>query len=131
LGNTKGSYPSNVSTVEKLGNFPPSVPIQNKRIVNMKKLITINNIKRSELEIRKKYTRKRKKNYSKEDSSSYDMSEDDETELKFMGIETQTNNTKENNRNYQVEVQVYLEEEIISALEEMRKYKWKNKSLKE
>jgi hypothetical protein len=46
--------------MEKLGILPPSVPIQNRRIVKMKKLITIKNIKRSELETRKIYTRKRK-----------------------------------------------------------------------
>jgi hypothetical protein len=48
LGNTKGSYPSNDSTVEKLIIFPRNVPIQNMRIVMMKKLITIKNIKRLE-----------------------------------------------------------------------------------
>jgi chromosome segregation ATPase len=62
------------------------------------------------------------------------MSEDDETKLLFMGIETQTNTTEDNignEGNSEVEGEVDLEEELISALEELRKYKRKNKSLRE
>jgi hypothetical protein len=43
--------------VEKLGIFPPNVPIQRRRIVMMKKLITIKNIKREKLETRRNYTK--------------------------------------------------------------------------
>jgi hypothetical protein len=97
--------------VSKLGIFPPNVPIQHRRIVMMKKPITINNIKRVELEIIINSTRK--KNHSKEDNSSFDMSEDDKIKLLFMGIETQTSTIEDNTRNegnYEVEGELYLEE---------------------
>jgi gamma-glutamylcyclotransferase (GGCT)/AIG2-like uncharacterized protein YtfP len=55
------------------------------------------------------------------------MSEDEETKLLFMGIENQN----EDEGNSEVEGEVYLEEELISSLEELRKYKKKNKSLRE
>jgi hypothetical protein len=59
------------------------------------------------------------------------MSEDDDMELLFMSIETQNNVLDDNEEKYEVEGEVYLEGERISALEELRKYKKKNKSLRE
>jgi hypothetical protein len=61
------------------------------------------------------------------------MSEDEESEHLFMGIETQDNiskNTFEIEENFEVEGEVDLEEELISALDELRKYKKKNKLLR-
>jgi len=46
--------------MEKLSISPPNVPLQNSRIVMMKKIITINIIKSEELEIIRNSTRKRK-----------------------------------------------------------------------
>jgi len=46
MGNRKGSYLSNVLTMEKLENFPPNIPIQIWKRVMMKKLKIIKNIKR-------------------------------------------------------------------------------------
>ena len=43
-----------------------------------------------------------------------------------MGIEIQTNTTEDNSRNYEVEGEVYLEEELTSALEELRKGSFNN-----
>jgi hypothetical protein len=60
LGSTKGSYLSNVSIVEKLSILPPNTPIPRRRIVMMKKLIAIKNLKREKVEIRRNSTRKRK-----------------------------------------------------------------------
>jgi hypothetical protein len=48
-----------------------------------------------------------------------------------MGIETQNNVFDDNEEKSEVEGEVNLEEELISSLEELRKYKKKNKSLKE
>jgi chromosome segregation ATPase len=63
------------------------------------------------------------------------MSEDDDTKVLFMGIETQTDTTEDNNYENEeipeVEGEVDLEGELISALEELRRYRRKNKSLKE
>jgi hypothetical protein len=63
------------------------------------------------------------------------MSEDDDIEVLFMGIETQTNTTEDNNYENEeipeVEGEFDLEGELISALEELRRYRRKNKSLKE
>jgi hypothetical protein len=59
------------------------------------------------------------------------MSEDDGIDFLFMVIETQNTATNDNEENSKVEGEVNLEEELISALEELRKYKKKNKSLKE
>jgi hypothetical protein len=59
------------------------------------------------------------------------MSEDEEARLLFMGIETQNNVVDDNKENYEVEAEVDLEGELISALEELRGYKNKNKALRE
>jgi hypothetical protein len=127
LENTKGSCLSNASTVEKLDTLFPNVLIPRKNIVTMKKLTTRKNIKRINPNTKRNSIRKRKKNYSKEDNSSSDMSEDDDTKVLFMGIETQTDTTEENP---EVEGEVYLEGELISALKELRRCRRKNKSLK-
>jgi hypothetical protein len=78
-----------------------------------------------------KFYKKNKNLYSKENSSSSDMSEDDETNFLFMGIETQNKAIDDNEENFEVEGEVDLEGELISALEELRKYKKRNKSLRE
>ena len=72
--------------MEKLGIFPPNVPIQSMWIVIMK--IQTGN--------KKKFYKKNKNFYSKEDNSSFDMSEDDETKLLFMGIEYQNKEVDDN-----------------------------------
>jgi hypothetical protein len=48
-----------------------------------------------------------------------------------MGIETQNNVVDDDEENYEVEGEVDLEGELISSLEELRKYKNKNNSLRE
>jgi hypothetical protein len=59
------------------------------------------------------------------------MSENDETKLLFMGIESQNKIADDIEENSEVEGELDLEGELISALEELRKYKNKNKSLRE
>jgi hypothetical protein len=96
LENTKGSYLSNASTMEKLDTLLPNVPIPRKRIVMMKNFTFRKNIKRVNPNTKRNYIRK-KNFYSKEDSSSSNMSEDHDTYVLFMGIETQTDTAKDNN----------------------------------
>lgn len=59
------------------------------------------------------------------------MSEDDDTKVLFMGIDTQTDtiedNNYENEEDPKIEGEVDLEGELISALEELRKSRRKNK----
>jgi hypothetical protein len=88
------------------------------------------NLRREKPEKKKEFYKKNKNFYSKEDNSSSDMSEDDESELLFMGIENKNNVSHDDEENYEVEGEVDLEEECISSLEELRKYKKKNKSLR-
>jgi hypothetical protein len=60
------------------------------------------------------------------------MSEDDDTKVLFMGIDTQTdtteNNNYENEEDLKIEGEVDLEGELISALEKLRRSRRKNKS---
>ena len=66
---------------------------------------------------KKKFKKKKKNFYSKEDS---------EDEILFMGTVTQASEDDSD-----VEGEVDLKVELISALEELRKSRMKNKSLKE
>ena len=61
LANTKGSYLSNASTVEKLNTFLPNVLIPRKKIVMVKKLTIRKNIKRVNANTKRNSIRKRKK----------------------------------------------------------------------
>jgi hypothetical protein len=78
---------------------------------------------------KKKFYKKKKNFYSKEDISSSDISEDEDSKLLFMGMNTQNNNI-DNEENSESEGEVDLEAKLISALEELRKYKKKNKLLR-
>jgi hypothetical protein len=60
LENTKGSYLSNASTVEKLDTLLPNVLIPRKNIVMMKKLTTRKNIKRVNPNTKRNSIRKKK-----------------------------------------------------------------------
>jgi hypothetical protein len=94
----------------------------------MKKAYNQKDHKRDKDQYKKKFYKKKKNLYSKEDISSSDMSEDD-GELLFMGMKN--NDVDNNEANSEDEGEVNLEEEFINALEELRKYKKKNKSLRE
>jgi len=63
----------------------------------MKNLTTRKNVKRINPNKKRNSIRKRKNFYSKEDNISSSMSEDDDTKVLFMGIETQTDTTEDNN----------------------------------
>jgi hypothetical protein len=57
------------------------------------------------------------------------MSEDEDSELLFMGMKTQNNDIDDEEKS-EFEGEVNLKEESIIALEELRKYKKKNKLLR-
>ena len=57
-----------------------------------------------------------------EDSEDADTSEDDETKILFMGLDTQASNSDSD-----VEGEVELRVELVSALEELEKCRKKNK----
>ena len=61
LKNTKGSYLSNASTMEKLDTLLPNVLIPGKNIVMMKRLTIRKNIKRVNANTKRNSIRKRKK----------------------------------------------------------------------
>jgi hypothetical protein len=65
---------------------------------------------------KKKFYKKNKNFYSKEDINSSYISEDDEN-----------NNNVDDENNSEIEGEVNLEAELISAMEELRKYKRKHK----
>ena len=72
---------------------------------------------------------KRKSLYSKEDSSSSDEEDDNDDDLGkvlFMNLEETTNDDE---KDY-VDGEVDLEEELVSALSELKKERKKNKLLK-
>jgi hypothetical protein len=81
-----------------------------------------------------KTKRKNKKTfYTKEEISSSEESEDEELEHLFMGIETQDNPSKDTfefEEKSEVEREVDLEAKLINALDELRKYKNKNKLMR-
>jgi hypothetical protein len=58
------------------------------------------------------------------------MSEEEDSELLFMGMNTQ-NNDVDDEENSEFEGEVNVEEDMISSLEELRRYKRKNKLLRE
>jgi hypothetical protein len=78
---------------------------------------------------KKKFYKKNKNFYTKEDMNSSYISEDEDSELLFMGMNTQNHNV-DDERKSEFEGEVNLEVELISALEELIKYKTKNKLLR-
>jgi hypothetical protein len=130
-GKYKGKLPFKYLNYEKVGNFSYKCPYHKKGESDDEDTCNHRELKKSKIGNKKKFYKKKKNFYSKEDNSSFDMSEDDETNLLFMGIKTQNNVVDDNEEKSEVEGEVDLEGEITSALEELRKYKKKNKSLRE
>ena len=81
---------------------------------------TSKKFKKSKAGNKKNVNKKKKILYTMEDSEDEESSEDEETKILFMGIETQDDESD-------VEGEVDLKAELISALEELRKSKMKNK----
>ena len=69
--------------------------------------------------------RKKKIVYTMEDSEDENTSEDEENEILFMGLDTQASNSE-----WDVEGEVDLRAELVSALEEVERYKKKEQTIK-
>ena len=78
--------------------------------------------KKSKIGNKKKSYEKKKILYTMEDSEDADTSEDEETEILFMGLNTQASNNDSD-----VEGEVDLRVELVSTLEELEKCRKKNK----
>jgi hypothetical protein len=127
-GKYKGKLPFKCFNCGRIRHFANKCPYPKKEDSDDEEAYNQKYHKRDKSQYKKKFYKKKKNLYSKEDNSSSDMSEDDE-ELLFMGMKN--NDVDNNEANYEDEGEVNLEEELISALEELRKYKKKNKSLRE
>jgi hypothetical protein len=130
FGKYKGKLPLKCSNYGKVGNFALKCPYPKQEEGDDEETQNHKEYKKRKTGNKKKFYKKKKNFYSKEDNSSSNMSEDDETSLLFMGMKSQ-NKVVDDNENSKVEGEVGLEGELINALEELRKYKRKSKSLKE
>jgi hypothetical protein len=117
-GKFKGKLPFKRFNCGKIGHFANKCLYPKQKNNDNEETYNHKDHKKDKTQYKNKFYKKNKNFYSKEDSSSSDMSEDEETELIFMGIEP----PNEDEGKYEVKGEVYLEEELISALEEMRKY---------
>jgi hypothetical protein len=127
-GKYKGKLPFKCFNCGRIRHFANKCPYPKQEDSDDEEAYNQKDHKRDKDQYKKKFYKKKKNLYSKEDISSSDMSEDD-GELLFMGMKN--NDVDNNEANYEDEGEVNLEEEFISALEELRKYKKKNKSLRE
>ena len=93
LENIKESYPLNVLTVEELDILLQNVHTLNKMIAMREK---IHSSKRGKTRNKKKSYDKKKIVYTMEENEYGYASEDEETEILFMGIDTQASNGDSN-----------------------------------
>ena len=105
--------------MEGLDILPLNAPTLNK--MRMKKM-KLRNSKRVKQETRKKSYGIKKMVYTMEDSEDSHGSEVQETEVLIMGLDTQASNSDSN-----VEGEVDLRAELISALEELEKCRRKSR----
>lgn len=87
-GKYKGKLPF------KCFNFASKCPYPKKKDSGYGETYNLKEHKKGKVGKKKKIYKKKKNLYSKEGNSSSDMSEDDEIELLFMGIETQANDAE-------------------------------------
>jgi hypothetical protein len=129
-GKYKWKLPFKCFNSRKVGHFSSKCPYPNQEESDDEETQNHKEYTKRKTRSKNKFYKKKKNVYFKEDSSSSYMSEDDKTELLFMGMESQNKVVDDNEENSEVE-EVDLEGELINALEELRKYKRKRKSLKE
>ena len=118
-GKYKGKLPLKCFNYGRIGHFASKCTYPKKD----------DNDERETSKFRKGKTRNKKKSYEKkkivytmEDSEDVDTSEGEETEILFMGLDTQASNDDSDE-----EGEVELRDELVSALEELEKCIKKNK----
>jgi hypothetical protein len=132
-GRYKGKFPLICFNCGKIGHFSSKCPYPKQEESDDER--TFKEQKKSQTKDKRKVYKKKKTFYTEENNNSSEESEEEEeSEHLFMGIETQNNHTKNTfdieEENSEVEGEVDLEAELISALDELRKYKKKNKLLR-
>jgi hypothetical protein len=127
-GKYKGKLPFKCFNCGRIKHFSNKCPYPKQKDSDDEESYNQKDHKRDKDQYKKKFYKKKKNLYSKDDISSSNMSEDD-GELLFMGMKN--HDVGNNEENIEDEGEVNLEEEFISALEELRKYKNKNKSLRQ
>lgn len=130
-GKYKGKLPLKCFNYGKIGHFASKCPYPKQEDSDDEESYNPKQYNKGVTRYKKKSYKKNKNLYSKEDNCSSNESEDYETKLLFMGIEnTCESDHYEDEENLEEEVEVDLEGELISALEELRKNRKKSKALK-
>jgi hypothetical protein len=116
FGKYKGKLPFKCFDYGRIGHFANKCPYPIREENNEE-------IHNQENQYKKKLYKKKKNLYSKEDINSSYISEDEDSELLFMGMKTQDDKHSENEEGN-------FEEEILSVIEELGKTKKQNKVLR-
>jgi hypothetical protein len=111
----KGKLPLKCFNCGKVGHFPSKYPYLKQLDSDYEDTYKNKELNERKNGNKKKFYKKKKNFYPKKDNNSSDMSEDDETKKLFMGIESQ-NKVVDNEENYEVEGELYVEGEHISDL---------------
>ena len=132
IGRYKGKLPLKCFNCGRVGHFvakclyPKQEDSDNEEEPNFKE--NKQKFKKGKGGNKQRFNKKKKVFYTKDDSSSSEKNEDGESKIIFMGIKDQNfdDNNSQDEENLEVERGVDLEEELICALNELRKFKRKN-----
>ena len=124
IGKYKGKLPLKWFNCGIIGHFATKCPYPKQEDSDDEENCKHKKNQKSKTIYKNKFNKKKKNVYSMEDSEDEEINENEE--IIFMGIETQTLDDE-----LDVEGEVDLEAELISALEEIEKCRRRNKYLKE
>ena len=113
LENIKESFPLNVFNCGRIGHFASKCTYPKQDDNNERET---SKFEKGKTGNKKKSYEKKKIVYTMEDSEDTDTSEDEETRILVMGLHTQASNSDSD-----VEGEVELRDELVSALEELEK----------